>query len=164
MEELNIKEQEYLSPDLQLILFTINQVEYAVNIKNVVEVIKIMPLTILPEAPRFIKGVVNLRGKVVPIMDLRQRFGIDVSQNTKKTSVIIVRVQNSEIGIIVDSVIDVLNLHSDTVEPSLPVIEGLKSEFVDGVAKAEKKLIVIINIEKIFTSHEKLLLKEKFNE
>lgn len=85
-------------------------------------------------------------------------------QFTKKTRVIIATVQNNEIGLIVDAVTDVIGLQSDKIEPPLAVIEGLKMEYVEGIIKFKNKLIIIINIEKILTSNEKLILKESFND
>ncbi len=164
LEKTTEEQQENVSPDIQLILFTIHGVEYALNIAHVMEIIKLVPLTILPEAPKFIKGVVNLRSKVVPIIDLRERFGVENNGNTKKTRVIIAKIQNSEIGIIVDSVTEVINIKADKIEPPLPVIDGVRLEFIEGIAKFFKRLIMIINIDRILTSGEKGVLKGKKDE
>lgn len=156
--------QNYLDSEIQLILFDINNVEYALNINSISEIIKLTPINPLPGAPEFIRGVINLRGKIIPIVDLRERFIVKTLQFTKKTRVIIANVQNNEIGLIVDAVTDVIGLQSDKIEPPLAVIEGLKMEYVEGIIKFKNKLIIIINIEKILTSNEKLILKESFND
>lgn len=164
LEKTTEEQQADVSPDIQLILFTLNGVEYALNIAHVMEIIKLVPLTILPEAPKFIKGVLNLRSKVIPIIDLRERFGIEHKEHTKKTRVIIAKLQNSEIGIIVDSVTEVINIKADTIEPPLPVLDGVRLEFIEGIAKFLKRLIMIINIDRILSSGEKGVLKGKKDE
>lgn len=156
--------QDYLDSEIQLILFDINNMEYALNIGSILEIIKLMPVNPLPGAPKFIQGVVNLRGKIIPIVDLREKFSAKTSQFTKKTRIIIATVQNNEIGLIVDAVTDVIGLQADKIEPPLPLIEGLKIEYVEGIVKFKNKLIFIINIEKILTSTEKIVLKESFND
>lgn len=155
---------DYLESEVQLILFTINNVEYALNIQNILEINKIQPINPLPGAPEFIQGVISLRGKIIPVVDLRERFSFATMPHTKKTRIIIANIQNSEIGLIVDAVTDVIGIHSDKIEPPLPVIDGLKIEFVEGIAKFHKRLIIIINIEKILTSSEKIILKETLHD
>lgn len=156
--------KNYLEAEIQLVTFIINNAEYSININNIIQIIKYIPVSPLPNAPAFIKGVINLSGKVIPVVDLRERFFRQVSTNTKRTRIIIAIVQNKKIGLIVDSVTDVIGLSLNQVEPPLPVISGLKVEFIEGIAKLKNKLIIIINIQKILTSNEKIILQDVINE
>ena len=156
--------QSYFDSEIQLIIFSIKNIEYAINIKNINEIIKYIPLSPLPNAPRFMKEVINLRGKVIPIVDLRQRFLSSNSENTKKTRIMIAHIQDREIGLIADSVSDVIGLAIKQIEPPLPVINGLKMEYIKGIAKLKNRLIIIVNIEKILSSQEKNILQEAIND
>lgn len=158
------QEKERTEQEVQLIIFTVNEIEYGIHINDVLEVIRVQPVTPLPHGPTFIKGVINLRGKVIPVMDLRERFNVSSIEDTRKTRIMIVNLENKEVGIIVDSVIDVETISKAKIEPPLPVIGGLKMEYINGIAKFDNRLVIILNIEKILTSEEKILLQESMNE
>ncbi len=161
-EEQNI--ENYFESEVQLIIFLINNVEYAIDIKNIIEIIQLMPISPLPNSPGFIEGVINLRGKVIPVVDLRARFQSPERKNTRRTKIMIAFIQDKEIGLIADSVTDVIGLSARQIEPPLPVIHGLRTEFIKGIAKLKKRLIIIADIEKILTTNEKIILKEKMDE
>ncbi len=149
---VNVEEQQY-------IIFNIKDVKYGIAIENVIEVIKLLPITPLPKTPDFIKGVVNLRGKVVPIIDLRERFGYNDIELTDNARIIITLIEaNKEIGLIVDSVSEVLTLSEKLIEPPMSITGSLKTDYILGIAKLEESLILLVNIEKILTSEEKNLL------
>ncbi|MBU1078470.1 MAG: chemotaxis protein CheW [Spirochaetes bacterium] len=163
-EEGEREGENYLEAEIQLVVFTVKEVEYAININSIFQIIKYTEISPLPHAPMFIKGVINLRGKVIPVVDLRERFHSEAIVNTKRTRIILASIQDKEIGLIVDSVTDVIGIAGKQVEPPLPVISGLQIEFIEGIAKLKNKLIIIINIHRILSSSEKIVLKEAPNE
>jgi len=134
---------------VQIILFTVGNATYAIPIENVNYIDRYKQPTEIPNAPLFVEGVINLRGSVIPVIDLRKRFAVKKIEITNKTKIIIVAFDNRKFGFIVDSVSEVVNLNKDQIEPSLPTVSGLKSEFIHGIGKIEEKLVIILNIEKI---------------
>ena len=156
--------QNYFESEIQLIIFNVNNVEYAVGISNITEIIKMIQITPMPNVPESIVGVINLRGKVIPVIDLRERFLSPNRENTKKTKIMIATIRNAEVGLIADEVSDVIGLSSNQIDPPLPLLSGIKMEFMKGIAKLRKRLIIIIDIIKLLTSNERLFLKGNMNE
>lgn len=154
------KNQVVGKKESQLILFSLKNGNYGIPIENVAEINKMEEITVVPRAPKFIEGVINLRGNVVPIIDLRKRFGMNTSEKTKKTKIIIVQFNKRQFGLIVDSVSEVLTLASDQIEPSLPMVSGLKAEFIKGIGKDGEKLIIILEISRILQSDEDIKVEE----
>ncbi|MBN1898775.1 MAG: chemotaxis protein CheW [Spirochaetes bacterium] len=146
--------------DIQLIIFDINHVEYGISIDHVVEIVKLQPVIALPQGPSFIKGVINLRGKVIPIMDLRERFNVVSIRNTRQTGILIIDIEGKEVGLIVDRVIDVRVMALDNIKPTLPVMDGIKMQYVKGIAKYNDKLVIILNIQNVLSSEEKIFLQD----
>lgn len=138
----------------QLILFILGKGNYGIPIENVNEIKKIEDITVVPKAPKFIEGVINLRGNVIPVIDLRKRFGMDKYEFSKRTKIIIVEVAKRQFGLIVDAVAEVVTLTKEQIEQSLPTVSGLKAEFINGIGKMNEKLIIILEISKILSSTE----------
>ena len=145
----------------QLILFNLGHGSYGISIENVFEIRKMEDITIVPRAPKFIEGVINLRGNVIPVIDLRKRFGMEQIATTKKTKTIIVEVKKRQFGLIVDSVAEVVTLANDQIEPSLPTVSGLKAEFINGIGKLNDKLIIILEISRIIQSTEEIKVNDQ---
>jgi purine-binding chemotaxis protein CheW len=143
----------------QLILFSLGKGNYGIPIENVFEIKKMEEITIVPKAPKFIEGVINLRGNVIPVVDLRKRFGMEQVEITKKTKIIIVEIGKRQFGLIVDSVAEVVTLSNDQIEPSLPTVSGLKAEFINGIGKLTGKLIIILEISRILSSSEDIKIE-----
>ena len=144
----------------QLITFIVEKENYGVNIQEVKEVIKIREITKLPKAPSFVKGVINLRGDVIPIIDFRDKFGLEQMEYTDMTRVIVVEVDNKSIGVVVDSVSHVIRISHDEITPPPPMIGGIAEEYLIGIGKIGEDLIILIDIEKILTFEEKIELDE----
>jgi len=144
----------------QLILFTLGKGSYGIPIENVFEIKKMEDITVVPKAPKFIEGVINLRGNIIPVVDLRKRFGMEKIDFSKKTKIVIVEFGKRQFGLIVDSVAEVLTISSDQIDSNLPSISGLKSEFLEGIGKFETKLIIILDISKILQSKEDIKIDE----
>lgn len=144
----------------QLISFMVGKEEYGLEILTVKEVIRIREITRIPKAPVFVKGIINLRGDVIPIIDLREKFGLEIQEYTTMTRVIIVEVDGKSIGMVVDSVSQVIRIAQSEVEPPPPLIGGISAEYLRGVGKIGEKLIIMLNIDKILTVDEKIDLKK----
>lgn len=160
MNSLVRKAEEQRQQELQLVVFCLQGEEFAVDIQEVREVLKITQITPLPQTLDFIEGVINLRGEVIPVVDLRKRFRITGTQETKKTRIIIVEVQGSLVGLIVDSVTEVLHLTSSAVEPPPKQLVGTRAEFIQGVGKLGDRLLIILDLDKILSSDEQVGLDQ----
>ena len=150
MEETLKKQDAEL---LQLVTFSIGEEEFGVDILSVQEIIRMMDITKVPRAPEFVEGVINLRGKVIPIIDLRRRFGLTTRDHDKHTRIIVIEINNMIVGFVVDSVSEVLRIPSSTVEPPPPVVSGLESEYISGVGKLEDRLLILLDLDRLL-SHE----------
>ena len=157
----NRKEQsEIIGPLDQLISFSIGDEDFGVDIQTVKEVIKYREITRLPKAPAFVKGIINLRGDVIPIIDLRERFGMDQKEYTNMTRIIVVEVEGRSIGTVVDSVSHVIRIESGQIEPPPLCVGKISAEYIRGIGKVGERLIVLLRISRILTAEEKLELEK----
>jgi purine-binding chemotaxis protein CheW len=143
----------------QLISFLVGDEEYGLDILRVKEVIRVRAITRLPRAPSFVKGIINLRGDVIPIIDLRDKFGLEHREYTAMTRVIVVDVDNRLVGMVVDAASQVVRVPADHIDPPPPIVGGLSAEFIKGVGKLEERLIILLNIDRILSSEEKVELE-----
>lgn len=146
--------------EIQLIVFELGTSLYGIPIEKVSEINRIEHITVLPKAPKFVEGVINLRGNVVPVIDLRKRFGMKQIERTKKNKIIIVLVEKRLFGIIVDAVQEVVSIPRENIEPTLPTTTGLKAEFINSIGKISGSLIIILDIENIIQSKEDIKIEE----
>ncbi|GAK55818.1 CheW protein [Candidatus Vecturithrix granuli] len=147
--------------EVQLVSFLLGEEEFGADILMVQEIIRMQPITRVPNAPHFVEGVINLRGKVIPIVDLRKRLHIDGITDKKKMRVIVVEVDTKMTGFIVDAVSQVLRIPKSTIEPPPSiVIAGIDSEYITGVSKLGEKLLILLDFSKILTTREKKALHE----
>ena len=147
MEETLKKQDAEL---LQLVTFSIGEEEFGVDILSVQEIIRMMDITKVPRA--------NLRGKVIPIIDLRRRFGLTTRDHDKHTRIIVIEINNMIVGFVVDSVSEVLRIPASTVEPPPPVVSGLESEYISGVGKLEDRLLILLDLNKLLSGEERDML------
>ena len=155
MEETLKKQDAEL---LQRVTFSIGEEEFGVDILSVQEIIRMMDITKVPRAPEFVEGVINLRGKVIPIIDLRRRFGLTTRDHDKHTRIIVIEINNMIVGFVVDSVSEVLRIPASTVEPPPPVVSGLESEYISGVGKLEDRLLILLDLNKLLSGEERDML------
>ena len=139
---------------LQLVTFSIDVEEFGVNILKVQEIIRIMEITRVPRSPEFVEGVINLRGRVIPIVDLRRRFGLAAIAHDKDTRIIVIELNSLVVGFIVDAVSEVLRIPADTVEPTPPVAAGVDSEYISGVGKLQDRLLILLDLDKLLTAED----------
>jgi purine-binding chemotaxis protein CheW len=145
---------------LQLVTFSIGDEEFGVEILKVQEINRMMEITRVPKAPDFVEGVINLRGRVIPVIDLRKRFGLESKVHDKDTRIIVIEINKMIVGFVVDAVSEVLRIPADTVEPPPPVVAGLDSEYISGVGKLEDRLLILLDLDRLLTRQEKSQLSQ----
>jgi len=134
---------------MQLVSFRLGQEEYGIEITRVQEIILMGDITRVPQTPSYIKGLINLRSTVIPIVDLRLRFGLAHDTSTDETRIMVVNVAGKTIGIIVDAVSEVLRISQEQIAPPPPTVAGLGREYLTGLVKLDKRLLILLDIDKI---------------
>ena len=138
----------------QLISFTVGAEEYGLELLRVKEVIRMRQITWLPKTPTCVKGIINLRGDVIPIVDLRERFGLAAQEQTAMTRVIVVEVARRLVGMVVDSASQVVRIPADQFEPPPTVMGEASKDFITAVGKTGDKLIIMIDVDRILSTEE----------
>lgn len=138
----------------QFVEFKLGDEEYGIDILQVKTIERMMPITRVPKAPSFVEGVINLRGEIVPVIDLKKRFDLPSSDMTDNTRIIIVTVEDLTVGMIVDSATEVVHLSQDAIEPAPSITGGIDSNYLDGVGKIEDKLLILLNAAKVLKPQE----------
>ena len=141
----------------QLVIFDLAEETYGVDIGSVREIIRMQEITKVPRTPEFVEGVINLRGKVIPVIDLRKRFGFRKTEATKDTRIVVVDIGGTDIGVVVDAVTEVLRLSADAVEPPTGVITTADSDYLLGIAKLETRLIILLDLQRALANMEEHL-------
>lgn len=152
---MDIKREADTREVLQLVTFRLGNEEYSMDILKVQEIIRHMDLTRVPRTPDFVDGVINLRGRVIPVLDLRKRFGMPADEKTDETRIIVVDVDNSVVGFKVDAVSEVLRLPADTVEPPPTIVKGAESDYIKGVGKLDNRLLILLDVARILSKSER---------
>jgi purine-binding chemotaxis protein CheW len=147
------------SNELQLVVFSLATEEYGLLITKVQEINRIVSITKLPQTSDFMEGIINLRGRVIPIINLRKRFQLKVAEYDEDTRIIIVDVGGQTVGVIVDAVTEVVCLSQSLVEPAPPSFI-LDAEYVNGIGKLDDRLLILLDIDKVLTSQEKIILNQ----
>jgi len=145
--------------DLQLVLFELGDETYGVRVLMVEEIIRYQDITAVPHAPEFVRGVLNLRGRIIPVLDLRERFRMPSAEATRDTRIVVVEAAGTTVGLIVDSVDEVRNLPQDSIEPPSPIVTTVDSDFLLGVgrlpeADGEQRLVILLDLDRVTTLEE----------
>ncbi len=143
---------------LQLVSFKIDDAEFGVDILMVQEINKMMALTVVPNTPEFIEGVVNLRGRIIPVINLRARLGLNVKEYDSETRIIVVDLVDKTIGFIVDAVKEVLRIPKSITEPPPEIIAGVDAEYITAIGKLEDRLLILLDLTKILSHEEEELV------
>ncbi len=139
---------------LQLVTFKLDGQKYAVDILKVQEINNMKEITSIPNAPVYLEGAINLRGKVIPVLNLRKKFGFDDNLKSELCKIIIMDVRGVIMGLIVDAVSDVLRINQDVVEPPPPVSSNVSSEFISGIAKLSEGLVILLDMDRLLDAEE----------
>ena len=144
--------------ETQIVVFELGSENFGVEIASVESIIKMQPITQLPHVSSFVEGVTNLRGKVLPVIDLRKRFGLVPQETDKNSRIIVVSLDQTEVGMIVDEVSEVLTVPAGVVEPVPAITSTVDSSFITGIAKLNQRLVILLDLHSILANEEKLSL------
>lgn len=147
-----------VDPLLQMVSFHLGGETFIIDILEVQEIIRTMELSRMPKAPEYIEGVINLRGSVIPVMDLRKRFGIPLPEENEQERIIVIKATDKPMGMIVDAVTEVLRLPKETIDPAPAVDSTIDTRFISGVAKVRDKLFFLLDLKQLLLLSEKNLL------
>lgn len=142
--------------DKKVIVFRLKNEEYAISVEQVGGIEKLESITRVPQTAPFVRGVINLRGVVTPIIDLRVRFGLEETDHTDSTRIIIVFYNGIEVGLIVDAANDVIDIPHDMIEPTPEVIGAVHVDYINGIAKLDKRLLILLDLEKVLATNDKI--------
>jgi purine-binding chemotaxis protein CheW len=145
---------EAITTDLKIIIFQLKEKEYAIPVSQVRSIEKVQHITRVPRTINYIKGVINLRGVVTPIVDLRKRFGLEETEFSDSTRIIIVALPEMEVGLIVDAANDVIDINTNSIEPPPEVVGFTEAEYISGVIKVDKRLKILLDLEKVLNIEE----------
>lgn len=140
--------------------FALGKEEYGLEILRVREIIGLMDITVVPRMPNFVRGVINLRGKVIPVVDLRLKFGMNSIENTEETCIIVVDLEEMLMGILVDKVSEVLDIDKSNIDETPDFGVTVNTEFILGMGKAKDKVIMLLDIQKVLTTSEIIKIAE----
>jgi purine-binding chemotaxis protein CheW len=139
---------------LQLVSFNIGDEEFGVDILKVQEINRMLQVARVPNSPEYVDGVINLRGKVIPVIDLRRWFDLERKEHDKNTRIVVVELQGRVVGFVVDAVKEVLRIPRSVTEPPPPIVAGIDAEYITAVGKLEDRLLILLDLEKMLSRDE----------
>jgi purine-binding chemotaxis protein CheW len=140
----------------QLVIFELGAEHFGIEISSVEGINKMLEITKIPQAPEYMIGITNLRGSVLPVIDLQKRFGMKAQEETNETRIVVVNLEGVKIGMVVSAVSEVLTIEESVIEPPPPMVSNVNSEFITGVAKIDKRLVILLDLSKVLTIDERL--------
>ncbi len=150
-----------MSEELKVIVFSLGEEEYGIEVDKVQTIERLSPITRVPKTPAFVKGVINLRGSVIPVIDLRGRFNLPETELSENSRIIVVAVNELEVGFIVDAANDVADINSDLIESPPEIVGGIRAKYLQGIAKlGEGRLLVMLNLNEVLNKQEIIQLEE----
>ena len=148
--------------------FNLGDEEFAVNVSKVLNILEMLKITEVPKSPEYMKGVINLRGTVLPVVDTRIKFGMTPTEYTNNTCIVVMEIEMDndivKVGALVDSVQAVMELEDSEIQPPPSIGSKYKSEFIYGMVKVDEKFIMLLDMEKVFSAEEVIMFKEKTEE
>lgn len=138
--------------EIQLVVFDLASEHYGVDISDVREIMRMQNITKVPGAVSYVEGVINLRGKVLPVLDLRKRLGLKVAEQTAESRIVVVDIADGEVGVIVDAVTEVLRVPNSAIEPPSSMVAQGNSDYLRGIAKLTDRLIILLDLNKLLSS------------
>lgn len=146
--------------EVQLVVFRLYGESFGIEITKVREIIKPTEITHLPQTADYIEGVINLRGEVIPVVNLRTRFGLSRMDDEEEGRIIIVEIRDQKVGLIVDAVSEVLRLSSEQIGPAPTNVQGLKTNLLEGVGRQDDRLIILLSLEALFSTDDQLSFEQ----
>lgn len=138
----------------KFLTFSLGTEFYGIDIIHVTEIVGIQPITVVPDLPHFIKGIINLRGRIIPVIDIRLKFNKEVVSYNDRTCIIVIEVNEQSIGIIVDAVSEVINITDEQIVPPPPSTNTSNNKYIKSIGKTDELVILMIDCHKIFTDHQ----------
>lgn len=138
----------------KVIVFRLEDQEYGTDIQKIRSIERLEEVTRIPNVPEFIKGVINLRGEVIPIIDLKERLKLGQAVPTTDTRVLIVEIDDIQLGVIVDAATDVIDIDSSMVDPATSIMNGIHGAYLKGIAKLNNRLLILLNLERVLSNEE----------
>lgn len=160
MKHIVEDKMEMTDSEIQLAIFTVGGDNYAMDIMKIKEIIKPLKITPLPNVPDFIEGVINLRGALIPVISMRERFGFVPDEGHKNARIIIMAMRKIIVGIIVDSVEEIISVPLKDVQPPPKIAKGIDSEYLKGICRMGDEALVLLDLEKILTTTEQVIMEE----
>ncbi len=145
--------------DQQLVIFELGNEYFGINIADVESIVKMQAVTALPKAPAFVEGITNLRGAVLPVIDLRKRFGMPEAAATKNSRIVVVVMGDTKVGMVVDGVSEVFSIPEEAIEAVPPMATGVNAAFLSGIAKLEGRLVILLDLSKVLSVEEQQEIK-----
>jgi len=136
----------------QLVVFKLSNEEFAIEVASVEAIIKLQSITKIPHAPNFVVGVTNLRGNIVPVIDLKTRLCLSKTENGVDTRIVVALLQEQKVGMVVDSVSQVVEIDDNLVEPPPQMSTSIDSQYIRGIVKIEKSLVILLDLERVFAN------------
>lgn len=155
----DIDEYEEDTQKDKYLTFQVDEESYGIAIGIVTEIIGIQPITQVPELPEYIRGIINLRGKIIPVMDVRMRFKMDFKEYNDRTCIIVIEVKDMSVGLIVDSVSDVLNIPEEEVVLP-PELQKKSNKYIEAIGKVDKSIVLILDCDKLLRDEDYTKIKE----
>lgn len=144
----------------QLVVFNLENEKYSVKISQVQEIIRLQDITPIPQSPPFVEGVINLRGKIVTVIDLAKKFGLGETAKTKAARIIVVEEASNVVGMMVDEVSQVVRVNDDQIEPASAIAASVGTEYIKGVCKLGEDLVIFLDLSKVLNDSEKEMLAQ----
>ncbi len=138
----------------QIVVYQVGGEEFGSDIASVDSIIRMQPLSRIPHSPFFVEGITNLRGSILPVVDLRKRFGMPVGEISNETRIVVINFENLKLGMIVDAVLEVVTADEASVEAPPPMVTTVKGEFISGIFKIEERLVILLDLGKVLAPSE----------
>ena len=139
----------------QLVIFELGAEHFGIDIASVEGINKMLDITKIPQSPSYMLGITNLRGSVLPVLDLQKRFGMKSEEQTNETRIVVANMDGVKVGMVVSAVSEVLTIEESVIEPPPPMVSNINSEFIIGVAKIDKRLVILLDLSKVLSFDEK---------
>jgi purine-binding chemotaxis protein CheW len=153
-EEILMADESKTDEEIQLVVFSLGREEFAVEVTQVREIMRMEEITRMPKTPHFVEGIINLRGQIIAVVELAKRLNIEGGSRSGETRIIVVEAEEIKVGMIVDSVSEVLRVNADAVEPSPTLTTDVSAAYLQGVVKQDNRLIILLDLTKVLSLQE----------